>query len=77
MRTSNWTLLKMETVSGIGPSSWAAPASCSRAAGSLNDIKQGQTITATVNPLRDDQPGGLLGRVTLPDGRELPNGPGR
>jgi len=43
----------------------------------FNDIKQGQTITATVNPLRDDQPGGLLGRVTLPDGRELPNGPGR
>ena len=43
----------------------------------FNDIKRGETISATVNPLRDDRPGGLLGRVTLPDGRELPNGPGR
>jgi hypothetical protein len=42
-----------------------------------NDIKPGLEIMATVNPLRDGQPGGLLGRVTLPDGRELPNGPGR
>lgn len=43
----------------------------------FSDIKPGQTITATVNPLRDGQQGALLRRVTLPDGRELPNGPGR
>jgi hypothetical protein len=43
----------------------------------FNDVKAGDEISATVNPLRDGQPGGLLGRVTLPDGRELPNGPGR
>ena len=43
----------------------------------FNDIKPDMEITATVNPLRDGQPGGLLGRVTLPDGRELGNGPGR
>ncbi len=42
-----------------------------------NDIRPGMEISATLNPLRDGQPGGLLGRVTLPDGRELPNGPGR
>jgi hypothetical protein len=42
-----------------------------------NDVKPGDRVSATVNPLRDGQPGGLLGRVTLPDGRELPNGPGR
>ena len=42
-----------------------------------NDIQAGMEISATLNPLRDGQPGGLLGRVTLPDGRELPNGPGR
>lgn len=42
-----------------------------------NDIQPGLEITATLNPLRDGQPGGLLGRVTLPDGRELGNGPGR
>ena len=43
----------------------------------FNDIKPGDSVSATLNPLRDGQPGGLLGRVTLPDGRELPNGPGR
>jgi hypothetical protein len=42
-----------------------------------SDVKPGDRVSATVNPLRDGQPGGLLGRVTLPDGRELPNGPGR
>ncbi len=42
-----------------------------------NDVKAGDRVSATVNPLRDGQPGGLLGRVTIPDGRELPNGPGR
>ena len=43
----------------------------------FNDIKPGEAVTATVNPLRDGRPGGLLGRVTLPDGRQLRNGPGR
>lgn len=42
-----------------------------------NDVRAGDRVSATVNPLRDGQPGGLLGRVTLPDGRQLPNGPGR
>jgi hypothetical protein len=43
----------------------------------FNDIKAGETVSATINPLRNGEPGGLLGRVTLPDGRELGNGPGR
>jgi hypothetical protein len=42
-----------------------------------SDIQPGDRVSATLNPLRDGQPGGLLGRVTLEDGRELGNGPGR
>ena len=43
----------------------------------FNDLKPGDAVSATVSPLRNGDPGGLLGRVTLADGRELPNGPGR
>jgi hypothetical protein len=41
------------------------------------DLKHGDKVTVTLNPLRDGQPGGLLIQATLPDGRILGNGPGR
>jgi hypothetical protein len=41
------------------------------------DLKFGDKVTATINPLRNHDPGGLLVQVTLPDGRVLGNGPGR
>ena len=41
------------------------------------DLKFGDKVTATINPLRSKQPGGLLDQITLPDGRVLGNGPGR
>jgi len=40
-------------------------------------LKFGDKVTATINPLRSKQSGGLLVEVTLPDGRVLGNGPGR
>ena len=43
----------------------------------FKDIKAGDKVTATLNPLRSKQPGGLLVQVKLPDGRVLGNGPGR
>ena len=43
----------------------------------FNDLKRGDRITLVLNPLRNGDPGGLLVYVTLPDGRELGNGPGR
>ena len=33
-------------------------------------------VTAVVSPLRSGEPGGLLSRITLADGRVLLNGPG-
>ena len=43
----------------------------------FKDLKSGDKITVTLNPLRNGQNGGLLIQATLPDGRVLGNGPGR
>jgi len=43
----------------------------------FKDLKFGDKVTVTINPLRNKQPGGLLVQVKLPDGRVLGNGPGR
>jgi hypothetical protein len=43
----------------------------------FKDVKYGDKVTVAINPLRSQQPGGLLVQVTLPDGRVLGNGPGR
>ena len=42
----------------------------------FTDVRPDQTITVVLSPLRDGQPGGLLVRITLADGRVLSNGPG-
>src|SRR3954471_2726848 len=42
----------------------------------FKDLKFGDKITAVVNPLKSGQPGALLSRITMPDGRVLGNGPG-
>ena len=45
-----------------------------RASWKFNTIKKGDKITAVVSPLRNGEPGSLLTRVTLADGRTLGNG---
>jgi hypothetical protein len=40
----------------------------------FNTLKKGDKVTAVVNPLRNGEPGSLLSRITLPDGRMLSNG---
>jgi hypothetical protein len=42
----------------------------------FKDLKYGDKVTAVVSPLKSGQPGALLVRITLPDGRVLGNGPG-
>jgi len=42
----------------------------------FSTIKKGDKVTAVVGPLRNGEPGSLLVRVTLPDGRTLGNGGG-
>lgn len=40
----------------------------------FNTLKKGDKVVAVVNPLRNGEPGSLLSRITLPDGRMLSNG---
>jgi hypothetical protein len=40
----------------------------------FNTLKKGDRVTAVVSPLRSGEPGSLLTRVTLADGRVLGNG---
>jgi hypothetical protein len=43
----------------------------------FRDLKHGDKVKVSLNPLRSGQSGGLLIQATLPDGRVLGNGPGR
>ena len=51
-----------------------SPSILMRANWKFNSIKKGDRITAVVSPLRNGEPGSLLARVTLADGRVLGNG---
>jgi hypothetical protein len=43
----------------------------------FSDLKHGYKVTLRINPLRNGTAGGFLVQATLPDGRQLGNGPGR
>src|SRR5687768_11625621 len=51
-----------------------SPSILQRAGWKFNSIKKGDKITAVVSPLRSGEPGSLLTRLTLADGRVLTNG---
>jgi len=66
---------------GGGKQHWSielgSPSILQQSGWKYKDLKFGDKVTATINPLRTHEPGGLLVQVTLPDGRVLGNGPGR
>lgn len=43
----------------------------------FSSLKKGDKTTLVINPLKNGQLGGFLGKATLPDGRVVGNGPGR
>ena len=47
-----------------------------RAGWKFNTLKKGDKVTALISPLRNGEPGSLLNRITLADGRVLLNGGG-
>ncbi len=53
-----------------------SPSILMRAGWKFNTLKKGDKVTAVVSPLRNGEPGSLLNRITLADGRVLLNGPG-
>jgi hypothetical protein len=52
----------------------ASPNVLTRVGWKFSDIKQGDKVTLLINPLRNGQPGGMLEKATLADGRELGDG---
>ena len=54
-----------------------SPSILMRSGWKFNILKKGDKVTALVSPLRSGDPGSLLTRITLPDGRVLGNGGAR
>ena len=51
-----------------------SPSILQRGGWKFNTVKRGDKVTAVVSPLKNGEPGSLLTRITLPDGRVLGNG---
>ena len=51
-----------------------SPSILQRGGWKFNSVKKGDKVTAVVSPLKNGDPGSLLTRITLPDGRVLGNG---
>lgn len=51
-----------------------SPSILMRGGWKFNSVRKGDKVVALVSPLRSGEPGGLLTRITLPDGRTLGNG---
>ena len=51
-----------------------SPSILMRGGWKFNTLKKGDKVTAVVSPLRNGEPGSLLTRITLADGRLLGNG---
>ena len=51
-----------------------SPSILQRGGWKFNSVKKGYKVTAVVTPLKNGDPGSLLTRITLPDGRVLGNG---
>jgi hypothetical protein len=51
-----------------------SPSILLRSGWKYSDVKPGDKVTAIINPLHDGRPGGMLYRLTLPDGSMRGNG---
>src|SRR5688572_30437042 len=51
-----------------------SPSILQRGGWKFNSVRKGDKVMAVVSPLKSGEPGSLLTRITLPDGRVLGNG---
>ncbi len=76
--TNPHVYIELDVTEGPSTRHWTielgSPSILQRGGWKFNTIKPGDRITAVVSPLRSGEPGSLLTRVTLPDGRVLGNG---
>jgi len=76
--TNPHVYIEVDVPEGPATKHWAielgSPSILMRGGWKFNTIKKGDKITAVVSPLRSGEPGSLLNRITLADGRVLGNG---
>ena len=76
--TNPHVYIEVDVPEGQGTNHWTmelgSPSILMRGGWKFNSVKRGDKITAVVSPLRSGDPGSLLVRLTLPDGRVLGNG---
>jgi hypothetical protein len=76
--TNPHSYIEIDVAEGSGVKHWTielgSTSILQRGGWKFTTIKKGDKITAVVGPLRNGDPGSLLVRVTLPDGRVLGNG---
>jgi hypothetical protein len=76
--TNPHSYIEMDVPEGSGVKHWTielgSTSILQRGGWKFSTIKKGDRITAVVGPLRNGEPGSLLVRVTLADGRVLGNG---
>lgn len=76
--TNPHVYIELDVPEGQGTKHWTmelgSPSILMRGGWKFNSVRRGDKITAVVSPLRSGDPGSLLVRLTLPDGRVLGNG---
>ena len=77
--TNPHVYIELDVPDGVkGAKHWTielgSPSILMRGGWKFNTLKKGDKVTAVVSPLRDGDPGSLLTRITLTDGRVLGNG---
>lgn len=76
--TNPHVYIELDVPEGQSTKHWTmelgSPSILMRGGWKFNTVKRGDKITAVVSPLRNGDPGSLLVRLTLPDGRVLGNG---
>jgi len=76
--TNPHVYIEVDVPTGPATKHWSielgSPSILQRGGWKFNTVKRGDKITAVVSPLRNGDPGSLLTRITLPDGRVLGNG---
>jgi hypothetical protein len=76
--TNPHAYIEMDVPDGRGTKHWTIELGSTsilmRGGWKFSTLKAGDKVTAVVNPLRNGEPGSLLSRITLADGRVLGNG---
>ncbi len=76
--TNPHAYIELDVAEGQSVRHWTielgSPSILMRGGWKFNMIKKGDKVSAVVSPLKSGEPGSLLTRVTLPDGRVFGNG---